>query len=95
MLMPNKVPQELIKKRKQEVLRLTEQLSFELRDAYVGKTVQVLTESIDESNPDTINGHTSNFLPVQIHDGSLSSNQLVDVELIENSPVGLIGRVRR
>jgi len=94
MLMPNKVPQDVIKKRKQAVLRLSEQLSFELRNAYLGRTLHVLTESGDEARPNEIAGHTSNFLPVWIQDGSLSSNQLVEVEAIENTPAGLIGRLK-
>jgi threonylcarbamoyladenosine tRNA methylthiotransferase MtaB len=92
-LMPNKVPQEIIKERKQEVLRLAEQLSFEMRNRYLHRRMMVLTESREENDPRTIVGHTANFLPVLIHDDSLISNQLVEVELIANTPHGLIGRL--
>lgn len=92
-LMPNKVPQDVIKQRKQSVLRSSEQLSFELRNGYLNRKMQVLTESLDESHPNEIHGHTSNFLPVWIQNNSLVSNQLVDVEMIGNTPAGLIGRV--
>lgn len=92
-LMPNKVPQEIIKERKQEVLRLAEQLSFELRDQFINRRMNVLTESRDEQNLVEIAGHTANFLPVLIQDETLTSNQLVQVDLIANTPKGLIGRL--
>ncbi len=91
-LMPNKVPQGIMKERKQEVLRLAEQMSFELRHHYVKRRMWVLTESIDEAFPEEIAGHTENFLPVRLQRGSLKSNQLVEVELIGNTPMGLMGR---
>lgn len=90
-LMPNKVPQEVMKERKQEVLRLAEQLSFKLRDCYLNRRMRVLTESREEGCSHQITGHTANFLPVLVQDGSLISNQIVEVELMANTPNGLIG----
>lgn len=92
-LMPNKVPQDVIKERKQTVLRLAEQLSFDLRNQFLNRRMWVLTESRDEQHPFEINGHTANFLPVLIQDQTLISNQLVEVELTANTPNGLIGRL--
>ena len=91
-LMPNKVPQEIIKERKQSVLRLSELLSFDLRNGYLNRRMMVLTESLDESRPGEIAGHTSNFLPVWVQGSSFTSNELVEVEMIANTPSGLIGR---
>lgn len=85
-LMPNKVPQEVIKERKQEVLRLAEQLAFELRNRFLNRRMWVLTESKEE-------GHTTNFLPVQLQDSSIVPNQIIEVMLTANTPSGLIGRV--
>jgi threonylcarbamoyladenosine tRNA methylthiotransferase MtaB len=90
-LMPNKIPQEIIKERKQEVLRLSEQMSFELRNTYLNRRMWVLTESKDEHNPHEIAGHTANFLPVRVQEASMASNQLIEVELTANTPTGLIG----
>lgn len=92
-LMPNKVPQEVIKERKQEVLRLAEQLAFELRNRFLNRRMLVLTESREDHRPLEISGHTSNFLPVWVQSDSLISNQIVEVELTANTPTGLIGRV--
>lgn len=92
-LMPNKVPQEVMKERKQAVLRLSEQMSFELRETYLKRKMWVLTESEDENRPHEIAGHTANFLPVWVQGKSLGQNQLVEVELTANTPSGLIGCV--
>lgn len=93
-LMPNKVPQEIIKKRKQEVLRIKEQISYKLHSKFVNKKMWVLTESCDPANPGTITGHTSNFLKVSMPQvGGVLPNQLVKVELIENTPTGLWGEI--
>lgn len=92
-LMPNKVPQEVMKARKQEVLRLSEQLSFELRETYLNRRMWVLTENKEDHRPHEIAGHTTNFLPVWVQGHSLEANQLVEVECIANTASGLIGRL--
>ncbi|MFA6916253.1 MAG: tRNA (N(6)-L-threonylcarbamoyladenosine(37)-C(2))-methylthiotransferase MtaB [Parachlamydiales bacterium] len=91
-LMPNHVPQDIIQRRKQEVLRLSEQVSFDLRQAYVGRILSVLTESKDAATG-KIGGHTANFLQVWIEGAALEANTLVDVKLIANTPDGLVGKL--
>ncbi len=90
-LMPNKVPPDVIKKRKQEVLRLSEQIAFELRNQFVGRRMTVLTESKDAEQPDEILGHTENFLAVRVQGRDFLANQLIEVDLLENTASGLIG----
>lgn len=90
-LMPNKVPADVMKQRKQEVLRLSEQMAFEMRQPYVGRQMTVLTESADPARPNEISGHTANFLPVWVRGDNLQPNQLITVDLIENTAEGLIG----
>jgi threonylcarbamoyladenosine tRNA methylthiotransferase MtaB len=92
-LMPNKVPQDIIKARKQEVLRLSEQASYDLREQYVGRRMTILTESLDPAHPGQISGHTENFLMVWIPSCSHKQNELVEVDLIANTPQGLIGKI--
>lgn len=93
-LMPNKVPQEIIKERKQKVLRESEKQAFLLREKYVGRIMTVLTESKNSSDENETNGHTANFLQVKIQSSfHLKPNQLVEVEMISNSPEGLVGRL--
>lgn len=91
-LMPNKVPHDIMKERKQTVLRVAEQTAFELRNQFISRRMIVLTESLDASRPHEIPGHTANFLNVWVQDGTLVPNQLVEVELVENTPAGLIGK---
>lgn len=84
-LMPNKVPHEVIKFRKQEVMNMAEKFGYELRQNYVGRRMAVLTE-------DKNMGHTDNFLMVHIENADLPPNEIVMVELIANTPEGLLGR---
>jgi threonylcarbamoyladenosine tRNA methylthiotransferase MtaB len=86
-LFPNKVPSHIVKERKQEVLRLSEQVAFELRQKYVGRRLKVLLESEEEG---TFTGHTENFLPVLVPSIGLKSNDLIEVECVSNGPKGLI-----
>lgn len=92
-LMPNKVPPDVIKARKQEIMRLSEKIAFELQEQYVGREMMILTESGDKSRPGEISGHTDNFLMVWIPDAGYQPNQLLKVKLTANTPDGLIGSV--
>lgn len=90
-LYPNKVPHELIKERKQILLRQAEQDAFELRQKYVGRTMSVLTEGFQGHNEAMMAGHTANFLNVYFEKAGIGSNQIVSVRLVENTPSGLFG----
>lgn len=88
-LYPNQVPQEILSARKEQVLRLAEEASFNLRQQFVGRTMSVLTE---QGEGDQLCGHTENFLEVLIRKENYTPNQLVNVRLLENTPQGLIGQ---
>ncbi|HSX11833.1 MAG TPA: tRNA (N(6)-L-threonylcarbamoyladenosine(37)-C(2))-methylthiotransferase MtaB [Chlamydiales bacterium] len=90
-LYPNKVAQDVMRRRKQELLRLAEKCAFELRERFVGRTMEVLLEN--ETKAGFISGHTPNFLRVWIPSGIYKPNDLIEVELIGNEPDGLIGRI--
>lgn len=92
-LMPNKIPHDVVKVRKQAVLRLSEQAAFELRQRFVGRRMSVLTEHGADVHGSSASGHTDNFLMVSIEDGHFGANELVEVDLIRNTSEGLIGRV--
>lgn len=79
------VPDSVIKERKKRVLEASERQTFELQEGFVGRKMTVLTE-----NNNT--GHTANFLTVLLQT-ECAPNQLVNVELIENTPAGLKGAV--
>jgi threonylcarbamoyladenosine tRNA methylthiotransferase MtaB len=86
-LYPNQVHQAVIQERKQIVLRESEQRAFEMRQEYVGKKMKVLIEDEEKRS-----GHTDNFLLV-ICQSRVKRNAIVEVECIQNTPEGLIGRV--
>lgn len=83
---PNKVPVDVMKRRKLEVMQEFERTAFKGRELYVGRVMEVLTEAVNEE--DFISGHTMNFLEVLLPRGSLGPNELVQVKLIENTPDG-------
>lgn len=93
-LMPNKVPPEIIKQRKQAILRASEQHAFELREQFVSQRMIVLTESAHANRPGEITGHTENFLTTWIA-GDFEPNELIEVDLIQNTPQGFIGKFIR
>ncbi len=76
------VDPDTIKARKNQVLRLSEELSYQLRDPYVGKTMSVLTESGKM-------GHTANFIPV-LFEKEMEPNQMINVTFKSNTPEGLL-----
>lgn len=90
-LYPNKCAPELINRRKAELLQLAEKSAFLLREKFVGRRMQILTELHEEGG--IISGHTTNFLSVLIPQSHLLANELVEVDLISNGPKGLNGRV--
>jgi threonylcarbamoyladenosine tRNA methylthiotransferase MtaB len=89
-LFPDKISAEVIKVRKQIVLRLVEEMAFSMRERYVSSHMEVLTETRD-AHTGRMMGHTENFLPVWIDDPFLESNQIIKVELVANTPMGLEG----
>lgn len=91
-LYPNRVSQEIIKDRKQQVLRLSEKIAFSLRNRYVGREMDVLMEDRDG---EFFSGHTENFLNVLVPQKGMQSNQIHRVKMVENTASGLIGCVLR
>lgn len=91
-LYPNRVPADIAQQRKQEVLRLSEKIAYQLRQEFVGEKMWVLVESEATADFSGVSGHTNNFLYVKIPGLDVPSNTLVEVELVENTPEGLIGQ---
>jgi threonylcarbamoyladenosine tRNA methylthiotransferase MtaB len=81
---PNQVPPSQIRQRQTRLLHAAQQAGYRLRERFVGRRMELLTESEGM-------GHTANFLPVRIEE-RLPPNQLVQVELVGNEPDQLIGR---
>jgi len=90
-LYPDQVHPDIMKERKQRLLHLAEKESFALRDTFVGTKAKVLLEKKEFS--DYIEGHTETFLPVKIFSKELVRNDLVSVDLVENTAEGLVGNL--
>ena len=90
-LYPNRIPDDVMRRRKQELLRLAEKTGYELRSRFVGRRMQVLLEN--EEQEGRLSGHTSNFLRVFLPNAVAKPNDLLEVDLIDNAPDGLIGVV--
>ena len=77
----NHLPQEVIEKRRQIILRESEKIAYQLREKFIGREMEVLLETPTE-------GHTDNFLHVKIDDMGYQSNEIVPVKLDHNTPQG-------
>lgn len=77
-LFEDKVPPEVIKARKAQLLTLAEEHAYQLRERFLGRKMKVLIENNGQ-------GHTENFLPVIL---SGNANDIVDVVLAHNTPLG-------
>lgn len=89
---PNKVPPELMKERKARVIQVAERSSFAYSQGFLGRSMKVLLE--DQRGNGQIAGHTDNFLKVWVDASEHVPGEIVTVELVENSPEGLIGKER-
>lgn len=91
-LFPNKVPKNVMQQRKQTILTVAEEVAYELRNQFINRRMIILTENLDHHSGH-IAGHSDNFLTVLIPSNNLLPNELVTVDLIENTAAGLIGRL--
>jgi threonylcarbamoyladenosine tRNA methylthiotransferase MtaB len=80
-----------IKRRTDKLLECAESVAFSERERSLGRQVEILSE--DNSDPDMLSGHTSNFLPVFFARGNFSENELLTVELLQNTPQGFFAKV--
>ena len=83
---------QVISERKNKLLRLSEEMSFLLREDYIGREMLILTENHEEEEKRAV-GHTDNFLKVIVPGIQIPSNKWLKVKLTENTPEGLIGEV--
>jgi threonylcarbamoyladenosine tRNA methylthiotransferase MtaB len=84
----DKVEKAIIKERKSRLILAAEEAAYLLREEYVGRKMQILTESSNEAGSF---GHTSNFLEVMVPDAKQDANQLLEVNIVANTRKGLVG----
>jgi threonylcarbamoyladenosine tRNA methylthiotransferase MtaB len=90
-LYPNRLSPDVVKKRKAHLMRVAEESAFSLRELFLGRTMDVLLESMEDGG--WISGHTPNFLRVKLEKKNFRPNDIVSVQLIENGPDGLVGKI--
>lgn len=90
-LFDNQIEPSVMKERKDQVLRLSEQYSFLEREKCVGKCYSLLTENSEDEN--CAFGHTPNFIKVLLPDHKYPANEILNVRIHKNTPEGLVGKV--
>lgn len=88
--MPNKVPSEEIKRRRELLFEVSKKEAFSLRERFVGKNLTILTERSDGREGTC--GHTEHFLEVFVPGCERAANECMKVAIIGNSMEGLIGQ---
>ena len=91
--LPDQIDTKVIKKRKKELFLLAKEISFRVREKFVGRKMSLLIENKKKKFPNFFFGHTENFLPVFLSSKNLVSNTNVEVKLVENKEFGLLGKV--
>lgn len=86
----HRVPQELLRERKERLLSLAQETALHLREKYLGRRMCILLE---EGEGMMGMGHTDNFLKVFVPTQGRAANTLLEVEILENRSEGLIGRI--
>jgi threonylcarbamoyladenosine tRNA methylthiotransferase MtaB len=82
--MPHKLDAETIDLRRQKLLKLADEVAFDLRQESVGRTFDVLLENQNM-------GHTNHFLPVIVSGATLRPNEIIRVVCTDNQADALIG----
>lgn len=90
---PERVPHEVIEKRRARLSVLCDSLALSLRDKEVGAKREVLFESAPSGKEGWLSGHTEEFFPVLVKTQEARAGEMRVVKLIENTKEALIGRI--
>ena len=86
--MSGRVPLEKIKERKSKLIEFANEVSYNARDRYVGRSDEVLVEGRFEK---CASGYTKNFIRVKIAEGNFKRNEILRVKFVKNCLDHLIG----
>lgn len=90
---PDQVPEDIKRARLQHVLDLQRQINFENNAKMVGKTFEVLPETIHPRFPETLTGRTRTNHVVTFPGGADLLGKLVSVQITEAHPFRLSGKL--
>jgi tRNA-2-methylthio-N6-dimethylallyladenosine synthase len=91
--LPNHVPDDVKSDRLQQVLELQKRISLEKHSTMVGRTLEVLPESINPRFPDTLTGRTRGNHVVTFAASPDLLGKLVSVKITEAHPYRLSGQI--
>ena len=89
--MENQVPSFIKDERSKKVLKISKQKSAEFEKSYIGKEVEILTETISANG--MYMGHTSNYLPVYINSKEDIKDKLIKVKITHYEDNMLMGEI--
>ena len=76
------------------LVELQKQITGEINQTYIGKTVEVLVEDEPARHPGMLSGRTATFKNTIFEKGNHRIGDLVDVEVERSRGSGLFGRVK-
>lgn len=94
----DKIPQEIIDKRYQQIYEAQKQIAHEINQKYIGQTLRVLVEGAHDETELLLQGRHEGQAPdidgkVIINDGWAHPGDLVEVEITEVHEYDLVGRI--
>jgi ribosomal protein S12 methylthiotransferase len=94
------IPQEMVKSRIEEVMKIQAENSRKLNEELVGKTVPVLVEGLHPETELLLSGRTATMAPevdgqVLINEGSATVGEIVPVRITEAHTYDLVGSTER
>lgn len=89
----DEVERKIILQRRDELIRLSENVAFEKREEYIGQRQRVLFEDRDPHLIGYMRGHSENFMQVSVKNQGFRKHQILEVQLTENKQTGFIGEV--
>ena len=89
--MTDDIPDEIKTRRLQEIIDLQGRLSAESKRRCIGKTCEVLAESVSKKSADHLSGRNSQNMVVVFPKGNYSPGDYVHVQITDCTPATLIG----
>ena len=91
--MPNQVDAKIKEERSRKLIELSDKNEIEQNIKYKGKILKVLVEEYEDGY---FKGHTTNYILVKIQENEKNlKNKIVDVKIIDNEGIELIGKLEK
>jgi threonylcarbamoyladenosine tRNA methylthiotransferase MtaB len=91
--MKGAVPQDVVKKRAEELERLNAELMEGYARRFIGRTLNVLVEYEKDSSTGKLCGYTGNYIKVVLENAEGGGNRIVPAEIISVKKNRITGRL--